>query len=264
MGLEFLYVNGCSHTAGGGLYEELIRNAYKEKFDLSWVSERDVTFSKYVSDYFGLKRIDDSQCGSGSPRLIRKTYEYIEENGIEQARKTLFLLQINGSINRLEFFCKEINDYLIVNVTYDNNGNINYLDVVEKWSHTDKKYEYNFFKNKIANDVKFYLENYHDPLAYQRKVQHELIGLFNFLNHNGIKYFYFQDDYECFGESFDVSEIDKNLVRIENSTSCHSWTLRNKLTIRDEILGVTEDTHPGYFGHLKYSKVLNNYIKERL
>ena len=117
-----------------------------------------MTFSKYVADYFNLTRIDDSQCGSGSPRLIRKTYEYIENVGIEQAKKTLFLLQINGSMNRVEMYCKEINDYIIVNVGYDTDESINYLDVVEKWSHTDKKYEYNVFKN--TNNIEIIKGNF--------------------------------------------------------------------------------------------------------
>lgn len=264
MSLDFLYVNGCSHTAGGGLYEDLIKNAYKEKFSISWESERDVTFSKYVADYFNLTRFDDSQCGSGAPRLIRKTYEYIENFGLEQAKKTLFLLQINGSMNRVEMYCKAINDYIIVNVGYDTDESINYLDVVEKWSHSDKKYEYNFFKDKIKDEVKHYLENYHDPMSYQRKIQHELLGLFSFLDKNEIKYFYFPDDKHCLGDFFDMNKPNEHHVRIGNSSSCHEWTCQNNSTIKDEISGVTNDTHPGYFGHLNYGKLLNSYLKERI
>jgi hypothetical protein len=95
MNLDFLYINGCSHTAGGGLYETSIKDEYKKLYNLEWGNEREITYSRYVADYFNLKRIDDSQCGSGAPRLIRKTFEYIDEVGIENAKKSLFLLQIN-------------------------------------------------------------------------------------------------------------------------------------------------------------------------
>jgi hypothetical protein len=265
MNLDFLYINGCSHTAGGGLYENSIKDEYKKLYNLEWGNEREITYSRYVADYFNLKRIDDSQCGSGAPRLIRKTFEYIDEVGIENAKKSLFLLQINGSINRVEIFCKEINDYVIVDIVYNDDGSFRFFDVVEKWSHTEKKYPYNFFDGKIKEEISNILKDYHDPFVYQKKIQHELLGLFSFLDKYEIEYFYFPDDKYCLGNFANMNHNpDKHHVRIGNSSSCHEWTTQNNLTIKDELNGFTQDFHPGYYGHKKYSHELIMFLKNRI
>ena len=77
-------------------------------------------------------------------------------------------------------------------------------------------------------------------------------------------YFYFPDDKQCLGEFFDMNKPNEHHVRINGSSSCHEWTCQNNSTIRDEISGVTNDIHPGYFGHLNYAKLLNSYLKERI
>ena len=104
---DTIYVNGCSHTAGGGLYEEKIKDYYKENFNVEWSTERDVNFPKYISDHFNVKLVDESKCGSGAPRLVRTTFDYIFNVGLEQAKKTLFIFQINTPVHRLEFYCNE-------------------------------------------------------------------------------------------------------------------------------------------------------------
>jgi hypothetical protein len=77
-------------------------------------------------------------------------------------------------------------------------------------------------------------------------------------------YFYFPDDKQCLGDFFDMNKPNEHHVRIANSSSCHEWATQNNSTIRDEITGVTNDTHPGYFAHLNYAKLLNSYLKERI
>ena len=116
-----IYTNGCSHTAGGGLYDQRIKTLYNDLHGIKWESEREVTYPKRLSNHFNCKLVDDSTCGSGAPRLIRKTYEYITKYGIENAKKTLFILQINTSVGRLDYYCKKINDY----VTNPTQGHIN-------------------------------------------------------------------------------------------------------------------------------------------
>jgi hypothetical protein len=44
----------------------------------------------------------------------------------------------------------------------------------------------------------------------------------------------------------------------------YDFCLKNKLTISDEIskFGIkTEDTHPGYFGHIEYAKQIYKFLK---
>lgn len=256
-----IYINGCSHTAGGGLSEFMIKDKYKELYGIEWVSERDVTYSKYVSDYFNLKRVDDSTQGSGSPRLIRKTFEHIEKNTIGDLRKTLFVLQINNSINRVEIYCKKINDYVVVNVVYNDDGSFKYFDVVENWSQTERKYELSYFENEIKDDISHILQNYHDPLAYQLKIQCDMIGLFSFFEKNEIEYVVLMDDRHYLGNFKNL--YNNRVVEIDGSFSAHEYTTQKNMRILDELPGVTQDCHPGYFGHKKYGEVLIKYLEEK-
>jgi len=255
--INTFYFNGCSHTAGGGLYEDLIKDGYKIKFGVEWDNERDITYPRYITDYFNVNKIDDSQCGSGAERLIRTTYEYIEKVGLEESKKTLFILQINGSINRVEYFCKEINDYLIVNVVYNDDWTFKYFDVVDKWS-PDRKNPYGYYIPKIKNDIEFILNNYHEPIEYEKKIVREMLGLFNFFYVNDIQFLYYPDDKYYLGK-YDSMFYYKNYIKIG---SIHQYTLDNKMTIKDDLIGITNDTHPGYYGHKKYANELINYLEK--
>lgn len=258
---DTFYINGCSHTAGGGLSEFMIKDEYKRLHGVEWKSERDVTFSKYISNYFNVKRVDDSTQGSGSPRLVRKTFEYINKVGVENIKDTLFILQINNSINRVEIFCKKINDYVVVNVVYNDDGTFRYFDVVENWSQTERKYELSYFENEIKDDISHILQNYHDPMVYQLKIQCEMIGLFSFFEKNDIEYIVLMDDRHYLGEFKNLYK--DRVVEIDGAFSAHEYTTQKNMRILDELPGITQDCHPGYFGHKKYSEVLIKYLEEK-
>ena len=42
----------------------------------------------------------------------------------------------------------------------------------------------------------------------------------------------------------------------------HSWTIKHKLTIKDELEGLSTDLHPGYFGHTKFADILYEHINK--
>ena len=119
---DTLYVNGSSLTAGGGLGSNDIKDEYKRLYNLEWNNEKDVTYPKYVADYFNLKLIHKALSGSGAPRLVREAYEYILEVGIDKARKTIFLFEITDPIHRVDVYCDEIDDYVIANIRYDDDN----------------------------------------------------------------------------------------------------------------------------------------------
>ena len=83
-----------------------------------------------------------SICGSGAPRLVRETFDYIHNIGIENVKKTLFIFQINTPVHRLDYYCNEINNHLIVNVQYNNDGSFKYVNAVDSHSPNEKKYGY--------------------------------------------------------------------------------------------------------------------------
>jgi hypothetical protein len=268
--INTIYCNGSSLSAGGGLYNTDVKEIYKNSHGVEWNNEKDVTYSKYIADYFSCKLVHDAQCGSGAPRLIRRTYEYIQKIGIENAKKTLFLFEITDPIHRIDMFCREINDYIIVNVRYDDDsdGSISNLSVQYSYSPNDNPYPDNFFKGKIESDVLRYIDNFHDPIVYSNRFKGDLIGLFTFLDKLGIQYFYMFDNpgglKYPFDEVYEDLDSKHQLIIEDNVYTTSHFCHKHKLTIKDETRGYTDDTHPGYFGYKKFSEIAIDFIKSRL
>ena len=256
---DTIYVNGCSHTAGGGLYDNTIKKYYKENFGISWNNEREINYPKYLSDHFKCDLVDDSMCGSGAPRLVRTTFEYIMKVGIEKAKETLFIFNINTPIHRLDFYSNEINDYLIVNVQYNDDGSFQFVNAVDSHSINETKYPQDYFDKKIKPDMVYHLSNYHNPLLYLDKTHNEVVGLFSFLELNNIEYYF----------GFDTGYPDKpfNKLRELNVDGCktiYEFITANKLSISDETNGFFGDGHPGYHGHKKYAESLIKFLEKKL
>ena len=251
-----MYFNGCSHTAGSGLQTPIY---HKDKHNLDWVNEREVNYPFLVAKHFNCELIDNSQSGSGLPRLIRTTYEYIDKVGIKDAKKTLFVFQINQAFSRIEVFSKEINDYLIVNLQYNKDGTFQYVNAVEKYSATDRKYNPSQFEGKIENEIKDFLEKYHNPILYEKKYLSYLNGLFSFLEINDIEYLYGLDLLN------DGTFIEKkeNKINLDGYDTIHEYCWGKNLKLSDEIGEFTDDAHPGYFGHKKFAEDLSLLIEQK-
>ena len=251
-----MYFNGCSHTAGSGLQS---CDYHKEKFGLDWKNERFVNFPYHVSKYFNCDLVDDSQCGSGLPRLLRTTYEYINKVGIEEAKKTLFVFQVNQAFSRIEIFSNEINDYLIVNLQYNPDGTFQYVSAVEKYSTTDRKYDLEYFKGRIEDEIKNFLEKYHNPISYEKLYLNHLNGLFSFLEKNNIEYLYGLD----IQNDGTLIENLSNKINLDGYDTIHQYCWGNNLKLSDEIGEHTDDAHPGYYGHLRFAEDLCKQIEEK-
>ena len=117
-----IYFNGCSFTEGGGFEakKEHVRAAYKEQYGFEYESQVDVCYPTLVGKQLGIKIINDAKSGSGTDRTIRKVYDYIFKNKIDEVKKTLFILELPDAINRLDVFSNKYNKYLIANTNYDN------------------------------------------------------------------------------------------------------------------------------------------------
>jgi len=265
--LKYLYSNGSSLSAGGGLYELGNKIEYKKLYNVTWENEKDVTYPKYVSDYFNLNLIHDAECGSGAPRLVRRTYEHIEKIGLSEAKKTLFIFEITDPIHRIDMFCKKIDDHVIVNARYDDNANIENLSVVYSYSPTNRNYSNDIFVGEVEADVQQYLTKYHDPVVYSNKFCGELVGLFSFMEKMGLSFFYmFENEFlrNPYKEFYDDLDEKHKIFIDDDCTSSSHFCLKNKLTIKDELNGFTGDTHPGYFGYKKFSEVVISNILRRI
>lgn len=268
MNLKRIYCNGSSLSAGGGLYENGVKEKYKEYYNLEWKDEKDVTYAKYIADYFKLDLIHDAQCGSGAPRLVRRTYEFIEQIGIEEAKKTLFLFEITDPIHRVDMYCNEIDDHMIVNVRYDDSddGKLSALSVVYSYSPNNNPYPHNIFQGNIESQVKQYLDNFHNPIVYTNKFKGELLGLFSFLDKIGATYYYMFDNPTLKSHDIIYNELDKQhqLVIEDGVYTTSHFCHKHKLTIKDDTKGFTEDTHPGYWGYKKFSEIAIKFLEPRI
>jgi hypothetical protein len=264
--LNKLYVNGCSHTAGGGLDSQDIKNRYQKIYDVTWVNEKDITYPKYVADYFNIGIYNDAQSGSGAPRLIRTTWEYILKHSIEDIQKTLFLLQINNPINRVEYYCNKINDYLIINCHYNNDLTLREFNVTHRWSETDKIYGKDFFEGEIKNDIRNFIKKYHDPSVYLKSFVGQLIGLFSFFKIYNIQFFYILDCHSIMDNAsfYNLEDVKKRKIEIDGFYSINPFTLYHNKTIKKELDGFTDDEHPGYFGHKLYGEKLSIEIEKKI
>lgn len=256
---DTIYVNGCSHTAGGGLYDNEIKKYYKDNLGVSWSSEREINYPTYLSKHFKCNLIDDSMCGSGAPRLVRTTFEYIMKVGIEKAKKTLFIFNINTPLHRLDFYCNEIDDYLIVNVQYNNDGSFQFVNAVDSHSINETKYSHDYFDKKIKPDMKYHLSNYHNPILYLDKIHNEVVGLFSFLELNNIEYYF------GFDTGYPNKQFNKSReLNVDGCKTIYEYINVNKLSISDETNGFSDDGHPGYNGHKKYAESLIKFLEEKL
>jgi hypothetical protein len=264
-----IYVNGSSLTAGGGLDQDSIKKEYKKLYNVEWDNEKDVTYPKYIADHFGVPLTHDAFSGSGAPRLVRRTYEHIEEIGIEKARKTLFILEITSPFHRIDQYYNEINDYSITNVRYDNDkklGEISGIQIHKVVTKDKIKYGYDFFEGRITDETKEYLSKYHNPIAYVDRYRGEMVGLFSFLEKNNIEFFYWFDDESIknpYDEFYSLLDPKRNL-KFDGYNCVNQFCNFNGHTIKDEVPGITDDRHPGYFGNKMYSEKIIKMIESKL
>lgn len=261
-----VYVNGCSLTAGSGLEDQGVKNKYKEKYNIEYKHEKDLTYPYHLGKFFDCPVINDAKSGSGSPRLIRRTYEFIREIGIDEAKRTLFILQVNNAAHRVELFSNEIKDYLVVNPKYNlETGKLDRVDATDSWSGTDTMFRHDYY-----NDVNVYLKNhfekFQDPFVYESKIADEFIGLVSFLELLGIEYYYILEMPGVQSNHKNIwSKLNpKRQLILEGDFGVSPFTTKRKLNVCDDSDFLVTDTHPGVMGHKALGESLIKELTNKL
>ena len=265
---DTIYATGSSLTAGGGMNVQMNKNEYKRLLDIDIKDEKDFTYPTYIAKHFNCNLVHDAQSGAGAPRLIRRTYNYIEKIGIREAKNTLFLFEITDPVHRVDFYLDDIGDYVIVNVRYDNegdnDGNISSIQI-QPTTTDDGIYYSEQNLEKYTDQVKLHLEKFHNPVVYTKKFIGEIAGLFAFLEANDIDYFYQFDNFTLQLPFMDFhKKLLKRELRIGNYNSINQFAGFQNLTVKDDLQGFTDDLHPGYSGHIKFAEEAIKLIIERL
>ena len=263
---DTIYANGSSLTAGGGIDDKFNKKEYKRKYDIHIDNVKDVTYPKYIADYFGCNLVHEAQSGGGPSRLVRMVYEYIKKVGIVSSNKTLFILEIPEPIHRVDMYIEKIESYVIVNVRYDGDStNITSIQIQDTNAPDGKFYDSDFLHAEFKDEVLNYLEKYHNPVVYTKKVIGEVTGMFSFLEENKFEYYYaFESDtYQNFFSTFYKNISGRNL-KVGGFSSINRFCGVKKLTLNDELDGFTKDAHPGYFGNKLYAETIIPLLEKKL
>lgn len=260
MKLKTIYATGCSHTASGGLWWPQSKEWYGKHHNIFYDNELEVSYVKNLADLLGLNWINTAKSGTGAKRLIRKTWQYIHEVGLEKSKETLFILQINNPLVRLDFYCNELKRYLVVNCRFDKDGKIDWIESCDSHPNPSKPRE-EF--EKYTKNIQLYLENHYDLIGEYDILGMQFLGLLSFFELHGIEYFIEATD--GFFINYLVDESIKNrIINIEGSTALNLWAYKNNKLISDETNGFAGDNHAGLFANREWAEKLKIFIEERI
>jgi hypothetical protein len=269
--IEIVYSNGCSHSAAGGLElvrtidnkKTLITDVYKEKYNVSWKTQEDATYIAHLAGLLGgIEYVADAASGGGTGRVIRMAYDFVKRNWSKKD-KLFLVLEFPCFFQRMDVFSVKLDSWMVVNQSFSNSGRRNHL-------YATRKYFIDEFKNDLAlidseKELTNYLDNFTRIDTEEEKLIREIETFLSFLKFNDIKHIWFE------GDRLSQSKINKSLLEtelsikdeIDHHKDFHSWTIKHKLTIKDELEGLSTDLHPGYFGHKKFADILYEYISKK-
>lgn len=264
---KYLYVNGSSVSAGGGFepktFRTDIRDSYREMGMSLPETQTECSYPYMISQELGLTLINESKSGSGVDRLIRKTLQFIFENG-DKINDTIFILELQMGL-RLDWYVEEWGKYGVLNASYNpfefNKNNTNYpFTLVQEW-HVDDVEEQNKWNQKYNNDIKGYLNNFFNHDIHFKRESDKILMFISFLNQLKLDYLisipeHLPDNYKNILSN--ILPDKNNLNKLFMGMELWKFSEKFKLLIRDEVSH--SDNHLGYEGNKKISKILTNYI----
>lgn len=258
---DFFYINGSSHCEGGGLEEPDIRGVgvhdlYGKLYNVSWKNREEVNFGYRLSKLINVKCINEAKSGAGVQRIVRMTYDFIEKNW--KNKDKFFIILDKPDPCRSDVFFNKTNEHYLIN-SNNNNGTYELVGATRDYFNPKILEEDLQYKDDFMN----WHTNHFNFETNFKNDEYTLIGLYHFCKRNDIKILLMQSNWMLFTESFDKDDIIK-FSELDESDDIHSYCVRNKLTITDELKGELteyEDLHPGYFGHIEYANKLYEFLK---
>lgn len=254
---KFFYVNGSSFTEGGGLEEFKLKSTsvikfYKELYNVTWNSRADVNWGKRLEEIIGIKCYNEAASGGGVDRVIRMTYDFIFKNWEDKDK--FFIILEKPDSSRSDVFYTKKNKYFIINSIITSNNKFKFDNATIEYF--NKEYSKNLketivFENWFENHYNFKEKVLQDEKAF--------VGLYSFCKFNNIKIFVMDTNTVIFKDCFEKNDIIK-FSKTKDKDNIDNWCYKNKMTIIDEIKGLSTDWHPGYFGHIEYAKHLSKFI----
>jgi hypothetical protein len=270
MKYKYLYTNGCSFTAGGGLdsWKLDVKHAYMEKYKANWDSEREVTWPTKTAKLLELQLIDKSESGASLDRVIRQTWEHLEKN-LNQAGETIFILELPTYHNRMDVYDKWEQQWLIANPQWVKTYKVDKLPMVVKY---DESPLIKNFKKKEQIVIE-YLDNFYDFTIQDDLAFQKLAGLVSYLKMNNYKFYIVPSGiiWQYLESKFWLN-MKPHVLDIEYEGEHYNeftqFANNTKFRICDDLedysFDNSNDPHPGYFAHREWGISLAKYIKQDL
>lgn len=263
-----IYCNGCSHSAAGGLevnrslYDDvLVRDYYKEKYNVWWSVQEEVSFISKVASNLNCNFTNEAVSGGGSERVIRMAYDFVNKNW--NIKENIFLILELPSLGRLDLYSRKLNEYIIGNIGFKSND---YNDNTIDYMHATRGYYTEEFQEdnlKLISPFKSYYENFFSRKSYFLKVSRDINTFFTFLKYHKIKFIFFGGE---FSPSIQPYLKVNNLLKLKVGNiiieDFHEFAVETKSTIAEECDFLTTDLHPGYFCHKNFGNLISDYIIE--
>jgi hypothetical protein len=247
---EFFYVNGSSHTKGGGFeatgwFRDQLVKYYKEHYNIEWNTDDDVNWGTRLSELIGIPCHNHALQGGGLDRVIRKTYEFIESNW--EARHKFFIILETPDPSRVDLYYNPWQQHFIMNV-----GDQGFIYATP-----------NYFPEPpgvkdLQDDFKFYYEKFFNMSALFKANERNLAGLYSFCKRENIA-IKIMDGHRAvhYKPNYEKSDI---ISYEDNSMNLIDWCMQNKCQIKHETNFEVIDGHPGYFAHIEYAKLVKEWL----
>ena len=269
--IEIVYSNGCSHSAAGGLElvrtiddkTTLITDVYKEKYNVSWKTQEDATYIAHLATLLGgIEYVAEAASGGGTGRVIRMAYDFVKKNW-NKKDKLFLVLELPAFFQRMDVFSVKLDHWMVVNQSFSNTGRRNHLYATRKYFVDEFRDDTQIINNE--KELTTYLDNFTRIDIEEQKLIREIETFLSFLNFNDIKHIWFE------GGKIIHNKINPQLLKnqlsiyddIDYHNDFHTWSIKHKMTIKDELEGLSTDLHPGYFAHKKFAEILYEHINKK-
>lgn len=249
--IKKIFISGGSQCIGGGFIWDDVKKLYLDK-GIIINNNLDIAYPKLLADKLGVELINEGAPGGSITRMIRKTYEFLFNEA--NTEDLLVILEVPPGW-RDEYYSVEYRRFF--NITIGNIISINdNTDVASGHSPNDYK---SIYKNVTNHFFNFIDENIH-----LEKMMLNLLGLISYLKINNIKYLLIDTgDFDTFMMRRKQSRMFNHVWFSEKfEYPMWQWINENKLLIKDETNGLSNDEHMGIEGNKlvadKLFKIITN------
>jgi hypothetical protein len=249
-GYDFFYVNGSSHTKGGGFestseggdrYDEM-SEYYKSNYNITWKNTVEINWGTRLSKLLGIKCHNESIQGGGTDRVIRKTYEFIENNYYQKDK--FFIILETPDDSRVDLYYKPYEKHFLFNVD-GRTGAYGTLQYYPKQKNVDI----------LQEDFQFYFQKFYDMKNHHYTNEYALMGLYSYCKKLKVPVKLMQSQRHMKFVYDDKDFLDQN-----GKLDLITWCIDNKKQIKHETNFQIIDGHPGYFAHIEYAQMVKNWL----